>query len=180
MRKSLTDWQHLKKSEKKILFLFDNIFKKRYNINRSKKEVEGGALFELTELLNKDSNIKRLINAGFHRSYLWRLKHLHRRPTLNTLIKIEHALKIPHALREESRLWQEYPNRLYYYLQIKKVNMDRLAKLTQIKHITIKKTVLGLILPSKNTIWKICRALWLKPKEVFPYWHDQRKSRGIA
>ncbi|MFA5790571.1 MAG: helix-turn-helix domain-containing protein [Caldisericia bacterium] len=137
-------------------------------------------MVELSELLNNESNKVRLLNAGFSRPHLWMLQNGLRKPTINTLIKIGHTLRISRPLQEEhdSTPWTKYPNSLFFYLQVKKINVEHLEKLTGIKYSTLKRIYTGAILPSRKTVNNLCRTLWLKQKELFPHYESHRRAEG--
>lgn len=137
-------------------------------------------MVELSELLNNESNKARLINAGFSRPHLWMLQNGLRKPTINTLVKIGRILRISRPLQEEhdSTPWTKYPNSLFFYLQVKKTNVERLVKLTGIKYSALKQIYTGAILPSRKVVNNLCRTLWLKQKEIFPYYESHCRAEG--
>lgn len=137
-------------------------------------------MVELIKLLNNESNKARLIIAGFSRPHLWMLQNGLRKPTINTLIKIGRILRISQPLQNEhdNAPYQKYQNNLFFYLQIKKINIERLVKLTGIKYSALKQIYTGAILPSRKTVNNLCRTLWLKQKEIFPYYESHCRAEG--
>jgi len=134
-------------------------------------------VIDVTHLLSIDKNIKRLIHAGFNQNYLWRIKNGRRGVSHDALIKIERMLRLSKPIKDTYNLWSPYPNKLYYFMQVKKIDASKIASKTELSSETIRKIISGTILPGKSAIRKICRTLYLNDKKVFPYYYDHIKQR---
>jgi DNA-binding Xre family transcriptional regulator len=134
-------------------------------------------VIDVTNLLADKKNYKRLLHAGFDRRHLWLIKNGQRGVSGDTLIKIEQTLRLSRPVKDEFHPWSSYPNKLFYFMQVKKIDTSKLAEKTGLSPETIRKIIPGINLPSKSTIRQICRALFLEDRAVFPYYDDHIKQR---